>query len=104
MTYTELHKIIKGLREADFEARLKIEVAEAVYDDIDLSAYDEEGVNELCDRVKAYWLSHDCVADLDDFAFCIQDLINDENYETPTEDCLANAWEMALDIMQGRIG
>ena len=104
MTYTEIHNLINGLRESEVCILAKIDVVESVYDNMDLSAYDNEGINELCERIYDAWCSDVCeyVHDIDDYTYAIQQLINDGKYKTPTKRCLDKAGDLAREYELSR--
>lgn len=98
MNFKDYHNLIVNLtKENGRDAFLDMCVADAVFSHIDLAPYDGEGVEEVCQRVKDYWLKAGANVDLDTFAYCIQDQIDNGAYETPTHDCLDEAWEQALE-------
>jgi len=96
--YKTLMKMLEAMQEEDPAIALHIEIASAVKSNIDLSPYDDEGVEELCSRIENYYNKSSKNCDIDSFAYCIQDQINNGAYESPTEDCLADAWEQAREM------
>ena len=105
MTYTEIHSIISALKKSDLGVTTRINVVESVYGNIDLSAYDNEGVNELCGRIYDAWCSDACkdIHSIDDITCSIQQLIDDGAYDSPTDDgCLEEAIELAREYELSR--
>ena len=98
MKFKTLMNILKAMEEEDPSIALHIEIASAVQSNIDLSAYDDEGIEELCNRIERYYLQSSANCDIDSFAYCIQQQIDNGEYETPTQECLADAYSQARDM------
>lgn len=98
MKFKTLMNILNALKEEDKAIALHIEIASAVQDNIDLSAYDDEGIEELCNRIERYYMQSSANCDIDSFVYCIQDQLDNGAYETPTQECLADAWAQARDM------
>lgn len=94
MKYNTLLNIANAIMTEETTAFLKMEVAVAVDGNMDTSVYDDEGFEELCDRVYNAYLQSDR-ADLDLFCYLIQNLIDNGEYDGPTEECLADALDQA---------
>lgn len=94
MKYNTLLNIANALMEEETVAFLKMEVAVSVDGNMDTSAYDCEGFEELCDRVYNAYIKSD-KADLDLFCYLIQQNIDNGEYDGPTEECLADALDQA---------
>lgn len=90
MKYKTLLNIANALAEEEIDAFAKMEVAVAVNDNMDGSPYDDEGFEELCDRVYRVYLQSD-KADLSLMCYYIQQLLDDGEYETPTIECIVRA-------------
>ena len=97
MKYTTYHQIIKAMKTEEMDAFLRMSVAEAVFWNINLSDLDEEGIEELCERVRTQYACASKQADLDVFCYYIQELIERGEYETPTEECVEEAYERAVE-------
>ena len=108
MTYKSLSLILAGLKAEEPKAFAMMCVAEAVRSNIDLNGFDDEGFEELCKRVDDFWCAHDCEVDVDDFCYCIQEVIDHDtdpkNDGFVNEYSMAIAWEMAVDMTAQRLG
>ena len=101
MNYIQILKIFKGIEDADRDAYLKLQVAKAVTVFIDMSAYDEEGFDEVCKRIYDYWDGHDCQINLSSFCIGIQ-FAMDEAKELDVKFidgvALKEGWKYGLDL------
>lgn len=98
MNYIEVHKIMEGLKVADLNFHTKADVVQSVYINIDIHPYDEEGINELCERIYKYWTKNGMTTSLDNFTYAIQDQMDNGAHELPNDDCLDDAWRQALEM------
>ena len=98
MNYIEVHQIMEGLKKADRYFHIKADVVQSVYDNMNIRPYDEEGINELCERICKYWLNNGMTASLDNFTYAIQDQMDNGAHEFPNEDCLRDAWGQAVEM------
>lgn len=92
MNYTDLKHILNGLEEIDRTAFVKLSVAVSVYSNMDLSAYDEEGINILCRKIHSFWDKHYEI-DIDDLTFAIQTILDHGEFKTLSDECLERALE-----------
>ena len=94
MKYMTLKKLADALTNEAPDAFAKMCVAVEVASNIDISSYDDEGFEELCNRVQRVYLQSD-KADLSLMCYHIQQLLDDGEYETPTIECVVRAADMA---------
>lgn len=110
MTYKSLSLILKELQAEEPKAFEMMNVAYAVESNIDHEYYDDEGFEEICKRVDAFYSKHDFEVDVDDFCYCIQEVIDNNFDYDPNIDGFVNeytmsvAWEMAVDMTAQRLG
>lgn len=95
MTYIQTLHLIAFLEQEDKAIIHKIALVSAIDGHLDLFPYDQEGFEELCARIDAFVRKQSNSVDYDDFMYCVNDLIENGKYETPTEECLAEAWDWA---------
>ena len=93
--YHTLTRMLDEMRKEDRQVLLKIDIASAVLGNISLKDYDDEGIDELCSRIEKVISTRSDWPNLDEFVWRIQDLIDNDEYETPTEECIAKAYELA---------
>lgn len=98
MKFTTLMRMLEALEKEDQSISLHIEIASAVKDNLDLSAYDEEGVEEICKRIEKQYLCSSTNCDIDTFVYAIQDQLDNGNHETIDDDCLEDAWAQGRDM------
>mgnify|MGYP006908885620 CR=1 FL=1 len=93
MNYATTIHLIKAFAEKEDLAYLRLSIATSVASNLDLSAYDDEGVNEVCARIEKFLLKAKDWPDFDDFVNTINDLIDNGKYETVNDDCLQSAYD-----------
>ncbi len=94
----DYHTLIHMLDEMNKEDRkvlLKISLATAVLDNISIEDYDDEGLDEVCARIEKVLNTRSDWPDFDSIVYHIQNLIDEGEYETPTEECIVEAYELA---------
>ena len=77
MNYIQILRIFQGVENADRDAYMKLQVAKAVINNIDTYAYDEEGFNEVCERIFDYWWKNVNAISLPSFCAGIQEALDE---------------------------
>lgn len=103
MTYKQISTIFSALEAEDKMAFNKLCVANAVKQNIDLDAYDDEGFDELCKRVDDFWTNRDCSVDLDDFCYAISETLARYNECFVNNDIMNIAYNLAMDMASQRL-
>lgn len=97
MTTVEIINTIEALKKTDPKISLKIAIACAMNDNLDLHAYDPEGINEIGNRILLCLSANSDWPNLDELCDNIQTLIDSNEYKTISGKCIAKAFEYAKD-------
>ena len=91
MNYVEISKMLKTLKSADKAIVFKMDVVSALENNIDCSAYDDEGFEEVCNRFEKALMEIGDWKDLDEIAYLAQNYVDNGEFEFLTVDCFKQA-------------
>ena len=91
MNYVEISKLLKTLKSADRAIVFKMDVVSALESNIDCSAYDDEGFEEVCNRFEKALMEIGDWKDLDEIAYLAQNYVDNGEFEFLTVDCFKEA-------------
>lgn len=102
LQYTHVEEILRGMDNIDKEFRIKASICTSAFANIDcLCTLKASEVNAICEAIHNYWIMHDCVADIDDFCYYLNDYLEERG--SVDSECLKKAWETALDAIENSI-